>query len=81
MQRALFARLLLQDAAIILLDEPFTAIDTKTTSDLLDLVRRWHSEQRTVVAVLHDLESAPRTFRRRFSRPRAGGVGRDRKRC
>ena len=30
MQRALFARLLLQDAGIILLDEPFTAIDTKT---------------------------------------------------
>ena len=39
MQRALFARLLLQDAAVILLDEPFTAIDAKTTADLLDLVR------------------------------------------
>jgi zinc/manganese transport system ATP-binding protein len=62
MQRALFARLLLQDAAIILLDEPFTAIDTKTTSDLLDVVRRWHSEQRTVVAVLHDLEVVRRVF-------------------
>jgi zinc/manganese transport system ATP-binding protein len=62
MQRALFARLLLQDAAIILLDEPFTAIDTKTTSDLLDVVRRWHSEQRTVVAVLHDLDVVRRVF-------------------
>jgi zinc/manganese transport system ATP-binding protein len=39
MQRVLFARVLLQDAAVILLDEPFTSIDTKTTSDLLDLVR------------------------------------------
>ena len=56
MQRALFARLLLQDAAVILLDEPFTAIDAKTTADLLDLVRRWHDESRTVVAVLHDLD-------------------------
>lgn len=56
MQRALFARLLLQDADVILLDEPLTAIDTKTASDLMDLVQRWHAEGRTVVAVLHDLE-------------------------
>jgi zinc/manganese transport system ATP-binding protein len=62
MQRALFARLLLQDASIILLDEPFTAIDAKTTADLLDVVRRWHDEARTVVAVLHDLEVVKRVF-------------------
>jgi zinc/manganese transport system ATP-binding protein len=62
MQRALFARLLLQDAAVILLDEPFTAIDAKTTADLLDVVRRWHGEARTVVAVLHDMELVRRVF-------------------
>src|SRR4051794_21081427 len=62
MQRALFARLLLQDAAVILLDEPFTAIDAKTTADLLDLVRRWRDESRTVVAVLHDLDVVRRVF-------------------
>jgi zinc/manganese transport system ATP-binding protein len=62
MQRALFARLLLQDASVILLDEPFTAIDQKTTADLLDLVRRWHDEERTVVAVLHDLDVVKRVF-------------------
>jgi zinc/manganese transport system ATP-binding protein len=62
MQRALFARLLLQDAAVILLDEPFTAIDAKTTADLLEVVRRWHGEARTVVAVLHDMEIVRRVF-------------------
>ena len=62
MQRALFARLLLQDASIILLDEPFTAIDARTSADLLDLVRRWHDEARTVVAVLHDLDTVRRAF-------------------
>jgi zinc/manganese transport system ATP-binding protein len=62
MQRALFARLLLQDAAVILLDEPFTAIDAKTTADLIDLVRRWRDESRTVVAVLHDLDVVRRVF-------------------
>ncbi|WP_137388019.1 zinc ABC transporter ATP-binding protein AztA [Rhodoligotrophos defluvii] len=56
LQRALFARMLLQDAKLLLLDEPFTAIDSKTTADLLDLIHRWHGEQRTVIAVLHDLD-------------------------
>ena len=57
MQRMLFARLLLQNARVILLDEPFTALDSKTTADLLDLVARWHGEKRTVIAVLHDFET------------------------
>ena len=56
MQRMLFARLLLQDARVIVLDEPFNAIDTKTSADLLAVVRRWHAEERTVLAAMHDLE-------------------------
>ena len=56
MQRALFARLLLQDARVIVLDEPFNAIDAKTVADLVDLVGRWHGEKRTVIAALHDLD-------------------------
>jgi zinc/manganese transport system ATP-binding protein len=55
-QRMLFARLLLQDARIIVLDEPFTAVDAKTSADLFDLVQRWHGEQRTVLTSLHDIE-------------------------
>jgi zinc/manganese transport system ATP-binding protein len=56
LQRALFARLILQNAAVILLDEPFAAVDAQTTSVLLDQVERWHQEGRTVIAVLHDLD-------------------------
>jgi zinc/manganese transport system ATP-binding protein len=55
MQRMLFARLLLQDARVIVLDEPFNAIDLKTSTDLINLVRKWHAEERTVMAALHDL--------------------------
>lgn len=62
LQRALFGRLLLQDAAVILLDEPFAAIDEQTTDDLLQLVRRWHEQGRTVVAVLHDLDQVRTHF-------------------
>jgi len=56
LQRALFARLMMQDAAVILLDEPFAAVDERTTEDLLALLHRWHGEGRTIVAVLHDLD-------------------------
>jgi zinc/manganese transport system ATP-binding protein len=62
LQRALFARLMLQDAALILLDEPFNAIDTRTAQDLIALVDRWHGEHRTVIAVLHDLEQVRQHF-------------------
>jgi zinc/manganese transport system ATP-binding protein len=62
MQRMLFARLLLQDARLIVLDEPFNAIDAKTCADLLDLVRRWHAEKRTVLAALHDVDLVKATF-------------------
>ena len=61
-QRVLFARLLLQDAAIILLDEPFRAVDTKTVEDLLRLIGRWHEEGRTVIAALHDLDQVRAHF-------------------
>jgi zinc/manganese transport system ATP-binding protein len=61
-QRVLFARLLVQDAQVILLDEPFTAIDARTTEDLIGVVRRWHGEGRTVIAVLHDLDQVRRHF-------------------
>jgi zinc/manganese transport system ATP-binding protein len=61
-QRALFARVMLQDAEVILLDEPFTAIDEKTTADLIGLVKRWHGEKRTVVAVLHDIDMVRQVF-------------------
>ncbi|MEM7188545.1 MAG: zinc ABC transporter ATP-binding protein AztA [Pseudomonadota bacterium] len=61
-QRALFARLLLQDTPLVLLDEPFTAIDAKTMADLIQIVRRWHGEGRTVMAVLHDFDTVRAYF-------------------
>jgi zinc/manganese transport system ATP-binding protein len=62
MQRMLFARVLLQDARLIVLDEPFNAIDAKTSADLLALVRHWHAEQRTVLAALHDMDLVRANF-------------------
>ena len=61
-QRVLFARVLVQDSPLILLDEPFNAIDANTAADLMNLIERWHDEKRTVVAVMHDLELARERF-------------------
>jgi zinc/manganese transport system ATP-binding protein len=63
-QRVLFARMLVQDARVLLLDEPFTALDARTTADLLKLVARWHGEARTVLAVLHDIDMVRENFPR-----------------
>jgi zinc/manganese transport system ATP-binding protein len=47
-------RALAEQPDLILLDEPFNAVDSKTTASLLELIARWHQQQRTVIAVLHD---------------------------
>lgn len=62
LQRALFARLMLQDAQVMLLDEPFTALDQQSTDDLMALIQRWHQMGRTVIVVLHDLDKARECF-------------------
>ena len=62
MQRALFARAMLQDAQLILLDEPFNAVDEKTVADLMVLIKSWVAEGRTVLAVLHDFQLVRQHF-------------------
>ncbi|RWR05805.1 zinc ABC transporter ATP-binding protein AztA [Paenirhodobacter populi] len=62
MQRVLFARLMLQDAELCLLDEPFAAVDARTTEDLMALLHQWRAEGRTVIAVLHDMDLVRRHF-------------------
>ncbi len=62
LQRARFARLILQDAPLILLDEPFAAIDSRTVEDLVGLILGWHAEGRTILTVVHDLEQVRRHF-------------------
>lgn len=62
LQRALFARLMMHDAQVLILDEPFAAVDRDTTDDLMRLLQQWHNEGRTVVAVLHDLDLVREQF-------------------
>jgi zinc/manganese transport system ATP-binding protein len=68
-QRVLFARTIVQDARLILLDEPFNAVDTVTTRLLLSVIADWHTQGRTVIAVLHDMDLVRRFFSKTLTLP------------
>lgn len=55
-QKVLFARLWLQEAKVILLDEPFTGIDRHTTEDIIQILKMWVEEGKTIIAVLHHFD-------------------------
>lgn len=61
-QRVLFARLIIQDSRVIILDEPFTGVDVETQKDLLQLVEKWRSENRCIITILHDIQNAQHCF-------------------
>lgn len=62
LQRVLFARLLVQDAELLLLDEPFAAIDSQTTELLMTLLQERHQAGCTVIVVLHDMATVEKFF-------------------
>lgn len=61
-QRVLFARMLVQNARFLLLDEPFNAVDAKTTFALLEVLRQENQAGTGVIAVLHDYEQVRAYF-------------------
>jgi glycine betaine/proline transport system ATP-binding protein len=64
-QRVGLARALATDAEILLMDEPFSALDPLIRRDMQDLLLRIQSEfQRTIVFVTHDLNEAMRIGQR-----------------
>ncbi|MBY0281733.1 MAG: metal ABC transporter ATP-binding protein [Alphaproteobacteria bacterium] len=61
-QRLLFARMIVQDADFLLLDEPFAAVDEATTKDLLKLIQNWHQQGKSIMAVIHNLNLVRKYF-------------------
>lgn len=59
-KRVFVARALAQGARIILLDEPFTGVDVKTESALIDLLRAMAAQGCLIVVSTHNLGNVPR---------------------
>ena len=58
-QRVALARALAVDPAILLMDEPFSALDVATRETLQDeVVRIWHETRKTIIFVTHDIDEA-----------------------
>jgi ABC-type Mn2+/Zn2+ transport system ATPase subunit len=57
-QRVLIARALVQDAQVLLLDEPFAGVDEPSTERLMSLIDRLSREGRSVMIATHDVEQA-----------------------
>ncbi len=58
-QRVMFARTMLKDAPLLLLDEPFSALDSLTRKQMQRwLLEMWQRDRRTVLMVTHDIDEA-----------------------
>ena len=58
-QRAAICRALIHDPSMLLMDEPFAALDALTREDLgLQLLRIWAAEKKTIVFVTHNISEA-----------------------
>lgn len=62
-QRVAIARALVTEPAIILADEPTGNLDSRTTSEILDVFDQLHDDGRTIIMVTHEEEVAQRTQR------------------
>lgn len=54
-QRMLFGRMLVQDADLLLLDEPFSGMDESTVDHLVRVIVGWHTSGKTLLIAQHDL--------------------------
>jgi manganese/iron transport system ATP-binding protein len=63
-QRVFLARAMAQEAQLLLLDEPFTGLDTPSQQILLEILEELHGRRITILVATHDLNQAAERFGR-----------------
>ncbi len=61
-QRVFLARALAQDSSVYLMDEPFQGVDAATEKAIVELLRGFKAQGKTVVCVHHDLQTVEEYF-------------------
>jgi len=59
-QKVLLARAIAQDSSVIILDEPTSNLDIKNQMEIMQMLERMHTEGKTVIAIMHDINLAIR---------------------
>lgn len=62
LQRVFVARAIVQQAEIIILDEPFVGIDLQSETAIMKILKQWRDEGKTIIVVHHDLNKVSRYF-------------------
>ncbi|WP_125705879.1 metal ABC transporter ATP-binding protein [Lacticaseibacillus daqingensis] len=62
LQRVFVARAIVQDANLIILDEPFVGIDLQSETAIMAILRQWRDAGKTIIVVHHDLNKVSHYF-------------------
>ncbi len=61
-QRVFLARALIQNADLYFMDEPFQGVDATTERAIIDILKEFREQGKTVLVVHHDLQTVPEYF-------------------
>ncbi|CAM3111240.1 MAG: metal ABC transporter ATP-binding protein [Pseudolactococcus laudensis] len=62
LQRVFVARAIVQDAAVVILDEPFVGIDMASEQKIMAILKQWSDAGKTMIVVNHDLNKVTQYF-------------------
>lgn len=62
LQRVFVARAIVQDAAVVILDEPFVGIDMQSEAKIMSILKSWKAQNKTIIVIHHDLNKVTDYF-------------------
>ena len=62
LQRVFVARAIVQDAAVVILDEPFVGIEMASEQKIMAILKQWSDAGKTMIVVNHDLNKVTQYF-------------------